>query len=63
MLLESEEILIKAEDFTEKGKCGPCKNFCSSRYKILQHKEKLQLCHWEEVPLVVNVNRMKKNIN
>jgi hypothetical protein len=49
-------MIIKGKDFIEKDKCGPCRNFCSSRYKISQHKEKLQLCHWEEVPLVVNIN-------
>jgi hypothetical protein len=53
---ESEEVIIKGKDFTEKNKCGPCRNFCSSRYKLSFHKEKLQLCHWEEVPLVVNLN-------
>jgi hypothetical protein len=42
-LSESEEIFIKGKDFTEKSRCGPCRNFCSGRYKIMQHKEKLQL--------------------
>jgi hypothetical protein len=55
-ILESEEMIVKGKDFTEKDKCGPCRNFFSSRYKMSFHKEKLQLCHWEEVRLVVNVN-------
>jgi hypothetical protein len=55
-ILESEEIIVKGRDFTEKDKCGPCRNFCSSRYKMSFHKKKLQLSHWEEAPLVVNVN-------
>jgi hypothetical protein len=55
-ILESEEMVTEGKDFSEKGKCGPCRNYCSSRYNMLYHKEKLQLCHWEEVPLVVNVN-------
>jgi hypothetical protein len=49
-------MVTKRKDFSEKGKCGPCRNYCSSRYKMLCHKEKLQLYHWEEVSVVVNVN-------
>jgi hypothetical protein len=56
LISDSEEIIIKGKDFTEKDKCAFCRNFCNNRYKILQHKEKLQLCHWEEIPLIVNVN-------
>jgi hypothetical protein len=53
---ESEKVIVKGKDFTKKDKCGPCRNFCSNRYKMSFHREKLQLCHWEEVPLVVNIN-------
>jgi hypothetical protein len=36
---ESEEVIVKGKDFTEKDKCGPCRNFCSSRYKMSFHKK------------------------
>jgi hypothetical protein len=58
---ESEEMIIKGKDFTEKDKCGSCRNFCS-RYKISFHKEKLQLCYWEEVISVIETTALSNLI-
>jgi hypothetical protein len=33
-ILESEEIVTRGKDFSEKGKCGLCRNHSSSRYKM-----------------------------
>jgi hypothetical protein len=38
-ILESEEMVTKGKDFSEKGKYGPCRNFCSSRYKYRSIKK------------------------
>jgi hypothetical protein len=32
---ESEEMLTREKDFSEKDKCCSCRNFCSSKYKVL----------------------------